>query len=352
MQELVTTGRTVEEAVEAACTELGLGRDSVTVEILEMPTKRLFGMSPAKVKVTTTQDVVKVSELLAAEPDEPQTPAEKSERPRRENPRPKQQTKKPHSAEHNAAPAEKKSADRPARQLEELPFVPVDESELSDSTRQAVEYLKNLAGIMGASELEYSYAKAGETVKIIVDGADAAILIGRRGETMDALQYLCSLTNTRRAGGSYSKVVLDVANYRSKREKTLQALAVRIAEKVRRTKHSQTLEPMNPYERRIVHSAVQGIEGVKSESIGEDPNRCIVISAEGYPRGGGRPPRGRDNRSRSRGGDRYGSRLQHRSDSDSAAPADTRPAHSAAADEQRAPKEAPEGATLYSKIEL
>ena len=116
--------------------------------------------------------------------------------------------------------------------------------------------------------------------KIIVEGGNAAILIGHHGETLDALQYLANLAANKRVGGvkgDYVKISVDVEGYRAKREETLRALARRMADKVLKYKKSVMLEPMNPYERRIIHSEIQNIEGVSTNSIGSDGNRKVVV---------------------------------------------------------------------------
>ena len=113
-------------------------------------------------------------------------------------------------------------------------------------------------------------------VNIRLTGENIGIVIGRRGETLDALQYLLSLIINRHSD-DYLRVVLDVADYRAKREETLQRLALRVAEKVVKTRHNMTLEPMNPYERRIIHSILQDQDNIDTQSIGEEPNRKVVV---------------------------------------------------------------------------
>lgn len=125
-------------------------------------------------------------------------------------------------------------------------------------------------------EAEISINYTEEQIQVDLSGEHTGILIGRRGETLDALQYLLSLVVNRYAE-NYTRVVLDVSDYRSKREETLQRLANRVAEKVIRTRRSMTLEPMNPYERRIIHATLQNHKYVDTQSIGEEPNRKVVI---------------------------------------------------------------------------
>ncbi len=145
---------------------------------------------------------------------------------------------------------------------------------------RAVAFMKQLLSDMNvAADMQVSEGENGE-VRIAVNGDDAAILIGHHGETLDALQYLANLAANKRIDGKkeeYTKVSVDVEGYRAKREETLRALARKMAAKVQKYKKSVMLEPMNPYERRIIHSEIQNIEGVSTNSIGSENNRKIVI---------------------------------------------------------------------------
>lgn len=151
---------------------------------------------------------------------------------------------------------------------------------------RAVDFIKNVIADMGINvEIGTRYGDNGALI-IEVNGADSGVLIGHHGETLDALQYLAGLAANRREigengeraeRGEYIKIALDIAGYREKREETLRALARRQAERVLKYKRSVMLEPMNPYERRIIHSEIQGIDGVSTNSIGSDNNRKIVI---------------------------------------------------------------------------
>lgn len=310
MQEIIATGKDVEEAVENACAQLGLTRDDISVEILEMPQKKLFGMSPAKIKVTAADVAFKVADLLAEEPGQKAPP-------QKDNPsqQPKQQSQQPSQPKHrDSGPPQPQAAEVLPEDIEfESLLVPDEqlrelaEEELAPSAESALAYFRAVAAAMGATDLEYRFYETDRGVKFSIDGENSSLIIGRRGETMDALQYLCMLVSSR-TGGDYCKIMIDVAQYRKKREKTLQALALREANKAIKTHYNQTLEPMNPYERRIVHSAVQKIEGVKSESVGTEPNRRVVISL--ISGGKGNRNRRNDNKggrsgsSRGRGSDR------------------------------------------------
>ena len=199
----------------------------------------------------------------------------------------------------------------------EEPEVPINIEE-NNKVKAAVEYLREVIGLMGVQDVTFSAVQKGEATIIRLDGEKLGALIGRRGETMESLSYLASLV-ANRLEGDYIKLGLDVAGYRGKRESDLTALAQRIGAKVRKTGRSFAMEPMNPYERRIIHSAIGKMEGVRSESKGEGRDRRVVIYStdpnaqtentygERRPRGGrggnGRRPNG--NRGGGyRGGDR------------------------------------------------
>ncbi len=321
LREVISTGVNVDEAVAEACLRLGVSRDDVSVEVLEMPQRKLFGMSPAKVRVTTE------TEQPAPAPEA--APAPRSER-RERRERPRRENREPRESREPREPRE----EQPEKTIE--PYVP-DETEtplteLGEAEQKTLDYLKAVAEKLGAVKMSYEVVVTESGVKIKADGEDAAILIGRRGETMEALQYLCSLVFHRSEKSQYERVIIDIACYRRKRERSLQQLAKNTAVKVQRTHRQQTLEPMNPYERRIIHSTVQKVNGVKSESIGEEPHRRVVIMPEG---GRGRGGKGR------RKGDRQDRRP---SAAPAAAPAKTSHTEPRPAEGQ--------GLPLYSKIEL
>ena len=187
--------------------------------------------------------------------------------------------------------------------------------------KAAVEYLQEVIAKMGVENVTFSAVQKGEATIIRLDGEHLGALIGRRGETMESLSYLASLV-ANRLEGDYIKLGLDVAGYRDKRESDLTALAQRIGAKVRKTGRSFAMEPMNPYERRIIHSAISKMEGVRSESKGEGRDRRVVIYStapdaqtentygERRPRGG-RPGNGRRPGGNRNGGYRGGSRSEH-----------------------------------------
>jgi len=167
----------------------------------------------------------------------------------------------------------------------------------------AKDYITSILTAMGLSGFTITESGDEEHAILNIEGEGLGVIIGRRGETLDAIQYLTSLV-ANRLGGDYFRITVDSGDYRSKREKTLMHLAEKLSKTVVRTGRSSTLEPMNPYERRIIHSVVSGMEGVTSKSVGEEPNRRVVISStnprkpERRSRGGNGERRRYDDRSR------------------------------------------------------
>ena len=274
------TGKTVDEARAKACALLGVQADDLNVscEVLEMPQKTGFlGLktTPAKVRVSVEEpDAPAEAPVEAAPAAEEKAPAEQPVEAApavEEQPAPEAQPEE--KAEEPAAPAAEQAA-APAAEGEETE-VPIVIEE-NAKVKAAVEYLQEVIALMGVENVAFSAVQKGEATIIRLDGEHLGALIGRRGETMESLSYLASLV-ANRLEGDYIKLGLDVAGYRDKRESDLTALAQRIGNKVRKTGRSFAMEPMNPYERRIIHSAISKMEGVRSESKGEGRDRRVVI---------------------------------------------------------------------------
>ena len=312
------TGKTVDEARAKACALLGVQADDLNVsyEVLEMPQKTGFlGLktTPAKVRVSVEEPDAPAAPVVE-EKVEPEVNPVVEETPAEE---PKAEEPAAAPVAEEAAPAEE-TAD-PAAEGEE-PEVPINIEE-NAKVKAAVDYLKEVIALMGVENVTFSAVQKGEATIIRLDGEKLGALIGRRGETMESLSYLASLV-ANRLEGDYIKLGLDVAGYRDKRESDLTALAQRIGAKVRKTGRSFAMEPMNPYERRIIHSAISKMEGVRSESKGEGRDRRVVIYStapdaqtentygERRPRGG-RPGNGRRPGGNRNGGYRGGSRSEH-----------------------------------------
>ena len=314
------TGKTVDEARAKACALLGVQADDLNVsyEVLEMPQKTGFlGLktTPAKVCVSVEEpDAPAAPAGAGAAPVQetaPEVPAAPVEEPAAPVEAPAAEVEQP--ATEQAAPAAAAAADEET----EVPIV----IEENAKVKAAVEYLQEVIAKMGVENVTFSAVQKGEATIIRLDGEHLGALIGRRGETMESLSYLASLV-ANRLEGDYIKLGLDVAGYRDKRESDLTALAQRIGAKVRKTGRSFAMEPMNPYERRIIHSAISKMEGVRSESKGEGRDRRVVIYStapdaqtentygERRPRGG-RPGNGRRPGGNRNGGYRGGSRSEH-----------------------------------------
>ena len=322
------TGKTVDEARAKACALLGVQADDLNVsyEVLEMPQKTGF----LGLKLTPAKVLVKVEEPDAPAPapvEEPAPAVEEAAAPVEEKvEEPAPAVEEPETPEALAEPAVEQAAPEAAPAPAEVAKEPVEEGEEPEvpinieenaKVKAAVEYLREVITLMGVQDVTFSAVQKGEATIIRLDGEKLGALIGRRGETMESLSYLASLV-ANRLEGEYIKLGLDVAGYRGKRESDLTALAQRIGAKVRKTGRSFAMEPMNPYERRIIHSAIGKMEGVRSESKGEGRDRRVVIYStdpnaqtentygERRPRGGrggnGRRPNG--NRGGYRGGDR------------------------------------------------
>lgn len=307
IKEAIGTGATLEEANENAQALLRaqLPEDAlidISFDILDMPKKKtlgLFGGSPARVRAFV--------ELPDPKPEKPaRAPKPKAEK-KADKPA-ALKADKPAKAEKPApkAPKAEKKVEAKAEETFAAPvevnYIDADKLDANSPVGRACAYLANVFSKMGLTGVVIRAGEIEGGHQIDLSGADLGVVIGRRGETLDALQYLASLAANN--GDSYTRIVLNTGNYREKRAETLQSLANRIASQVLRTGRSRSLEPMNPYERRVIHTAVQGIEGVTSNSIGDGASRRVVISPVGGSRGGngGRGGYGRDRRDSGRGG--------------------------------------------------
>ena len=263
------TGKTEEEAIQNALRQLGLDRDDVSVEILERAKSGFLGLGscPAKVRVSYGPE----------EEEEPAAPAEAEAR--QEEPKPVKAERKPRqerkAAEKPAAPAEAPEAAPEEKQPET--FQTLGE-EVDDEKAQAIR--KFLSGLLeqmeSTAEIHIYLAEKGR-YKVILEGKGLGALIGRRGETLDAIQQLTSYA-VNRSGGGRVRVQLDAENYREKREQSLQHLARKVAAKVTKYHRSVTLEPMNAYERHVIHTALQDVPGVTTYSTGTEPNRRVIVA--------------------------------------------------------------------------
>ena len=241
-------GTDIDTAVELALADLKLTIDEVDVTVLEEPSRGFFGIGSKLALVRVEKK--KTQEVKEPEKKEKKT-VEKAE---------KAQTQK------TATP--KKEEIKKEIEVKEENLVPCEDHE-------ALRFLKEVIKEMGL-DLDITAKKSENSLYLDIQGKDSGTIIGKRGQTLDALQYLTSLVANKESE-VYTRVVVDAENYRAKREKTLEALANRLANKVVKTKRSVKLEPMNPYERKVIHAALHDHPKVVTRSEGQDPYRRVVI---------------------------------------------------------------------------
>ena len=277
-------GVDVEEAVKLALMDLKCSRDEVEVTVLEQPSKGFFGIGSKLAKVRVEKKKTEEKEAADDIYDEAAINAAKSVSESAAEQKPKEKFKdKPHTKDNNKRNRknknrnEKKSGEH-KRDLAEssLNIEVVDKSKLKDvEEHEALDFLKDITEKMGLN-LGFSVKTGEDVVYIEMDGKDSGTIIGKRGQTLDSIQYLTSLV-INKDRDKYIKVVIDAENYRAKRQKTLEQLANRLAAKVVKTKKYVRLEPMNPYERKIIHATLQQNPDVSTRSEGEEPYRRVVI---------------------------------------------------------------------------
>ena len=263
------TGKTEDEAISKALAQLGLDRDDVSVEILERAKSGFLGLGscPAKVRVSygpEEEEVIPPAPQPKAEREEPAQPVRKPKAPEK---KPEKKTEKP-TPKKEQQPKKEKTPDAPPQDLGE---------EVDDEKSQAIKTFLNglLAQMESSAEVKVYQPEKGR-YKVFLVGDNLGALIGRRGETLDAIQQLTSYA-VNRTGGRV-RVQLDAEGYREKREQSLQNLARKVAGKVVKYRRSVTLEPMNAYERHVIHTALQDVPGVTTYSTGVDPNRRVIVA--------------------------------------------------------------------------
>lgn len=304
---LVASGKTIDLAIESALSQLGLDRDSVSVQVLQQAKSGFlgFGAQPAKVQVTyEAPDPVPEAPKVAlssasrkakpaapvAKPEEsrpapartePVKPAEpkaeaskaepvreaKSEFPKAERPQRPKVPREPKPAREPREPREPKTSAAPRE------YAPVE----SGSVEEKIEvFLKGLLEHMDSKAVPHCWKEEGNAYQVELVGDDLGYLIGRRGDTLDAIQHLCNYAVNREVEG-HIRVNVDAESYRQKREESLRRYARKKAQQVLKARRRTTLEPMNAYERHVIHAALQDMENVTTHSTGVEPNRCVVI---------------------------------------------------------------------------
>ena len=286
---IVTSGKTIYLAIEAALTQLGLDRDSVSVQVLQQAKAGFlgFGAQPAKVQVTyEAPDPISApqapkSALGSASRSKPKAaaPVKKPEAPKAE---PKQDAPKP--APKAEAPKQEKPAapkaerkPRPERKIEAPKEPKVYAVAEAGSVEEKIEqFLKGLLENMGSQAVPHAVKGEDNTYHVELVGEDLGFLIGRRGDTLDAIQHLCNYAVNRDVEGRI-RINVDAEDYRAKREDSLRKYARKKAQQVLKARRRTTLEPMNAYERHVIHATLQEMENITTYSTGTEPNRRVVI---------------------------------------------------------------------------
>ena len=283
---IVTTGKTIDLAIEAALTQLGLDRDSVSVTVLQQAKAGFlgFGAQPAKVQVSyeapdPVPEAPKVA-LSSASRSKPKAaaPVKKPEQPK-EAPKaePAAQEPKADKPKHEPKAEKKPEAPKPPKppkvKAEPKVYAPAE----SGSTEEKIElFLKGLLEHMDSKAVPHCWKVEGNTYKVDLVGDDLGYLIGRRGDTLDAIQHLANYTINRDLDG-HVRINVDAECYREKREESLRRYARKKAQQVLKARRRTTLEPMNAYERHVIHAALQDMENITTHSTGVEPNRRVII---------------------------------------------------------------------------
>lgn len=293
MESIEVSAKTIEDAVLEAAIQLGTTRDKVAYEVITQPTSGFLGIGGRKAVIRAHQksdEEIEAKEKADKEMEKllnrvnekkeapkPSEPVKKTEAPKKQE-KPVEAKKQaapkseaPKAALASAVKEEKKAAAPAPAPKPDKPAVPVD-------TAPVEKFLKDVFGAMGMEvTVNITQNPQDREMNITLDGADMGVLIGKRGQTLDSLQYLSSLVVNKNTE-DYIRVKVDTENYRERRKATLENLAKNIAQKVKRTRKPVSLEPMNPYERRVIHSALQNDKYVCTHSEGEEPYRRVVVT--------------------------------------------------------------------------
>ena len=298
---IITAGKTIDLAIEAALTQLGLDRDSVSVPVLQQakPGFLGFGAQPAKVQVAyevpdpKPEPAPKPKSALGAasrsKPKAPAAPVKKVDAPKAE-PKAEKKVDAPKAepkVEKKPEPKAEKKAEKPARpekkveKKPEAPKAPVAPKEYAPAEAGSVEekievFLKGLLEHMDSTAVPHAWKENENTYKVDLIGDDLGYLIGRRGDTLDAIQHLANYTVNRDVEG-HIRINVDAECYREKREESLRRYARKKAQQVLKARRRTTLEPMNAYERHVIHAALQDMDNITTHSTGVEPNRRVVI---------------------------------------------------------------------------
>ena len=288
---LVTTGKTIDLAIEAALTQLGLDRDSVSVQVLAQAKSGFlgFGAQPAKVQVTyeapdpvpekpkvALSSASRSKPKAAKKPEAPKVEAPKAEAPKQEAPKAepaKTEAPKKEQPKKEKLPRQPKAEKKVEEPKEVKEYAPAEPGSVEEKIET---FLKGLLEHMGSKAIPHCWKADGNTYKVDLVGDDLGYLIGRRGDTLDAIQHLANYSINRDVEG-HIRINVDAEAYREKREDSLRRYARKKAQQVLKARRRTTLEPMNAYERHVIHATLQEMENITTYSTGTEPNRRVVI---------------------------------------------------------------------------
>lgn len=301
MNSVVVSAKTLDEAITNALLQLGASSEQVDIEVLENGSKGFMGLLRKDAKIRATLKAGEEPVIEASEPisnvtvseEEKKEPAEETKPVKPAKPAPveavtvtgekvviddtiEKRLREVNSARHQERRSEKREERRPEKPVYEAPVyeIPADAEEVQEKVKA---FLIELLGAMGIqAKIETQFSKEG-IMEVSIDGEGMGVIIGKRGATLDSLQYLATLV-VNKGRADHVRLKLDTEGYRARRQETLEKLAINLAKKVKRTGHRVVLEPMNPYERRIIHSVLQSDRSVETHSDGEEPYRKVIIS--------------------------------------------------------------------------
>ena len=304
---LIASGNTIDEAIDSALAQLGLDRDNVSVQVLQQAKAGFLGIGRQQAKVQVTYEApdpvpeapkVALSSASRSKPKPARKPEAPKAEPKPEAPKaePKAEASKPEAPKAEPKPeapkaeapkAEKKpeKKERPAREPREkkpqAPKAPAEPKVYAPAEPGSVEekievFLTGLMEHMGSKAVPHCWKEEGNTYQVELVGEDLGYLIGRRGDTLDAIQHLANYSINRGVEG-HIRINVDAESYREKREESLRRYAVKKAQQVLKMRRRTTLEPMNAYERHVIHAALQDMDNITTHSTGVEPNRCVVI---------------------------------------------------------------------------
>ena len=283
---IVSTGKTIDLAIDAALSQLGLDRDSVSVQVLQKEKAGFLGFGAQMAKVQVTYEVADPepsapaakSALGSASRSKPRpaaAPVKKPEAPKAEVKKeaPKAEPKAEPKKEAPKQPKPERKSEAPKAPKEPKVFAPAE----AGSVEEKIEtFLKGLLEHMGSRAVPHAVKGEDNTYRVELVGEDLGFLIGRRGDTLDAIQHLCNYSINRDVEG-HVRINVDAEDYRAKREESLRKYARKKAQQVLKVRRRTTLEPMNAYERHVIHATLQEMDNITTHSTGTEPNRRVVI---------------------------------------------------------------------------